>query len=77
MLAFLLEAIATRQDKCVEIVAAARSKRHKKQSAIGVGENKNAEPLYARARDVKASVEAGVSPAEPVAADTAAATVNH
>ena len=41
----------------------------KKQSGIGAGENKKPQPLHARARDVKASGEAGVSPAEPVAAE--------
>jgi len=41
----------------------------KKQSAIGAAENKNPEPLHARAHDVKASVEAGVSPAKARAAD--------
>ncbi|PYK24072.1 MAG: hypothetical protein DME59_14930 [Verrucomicrobia bacterium] len=76
MRACVLEAIAGRQDKCVEIIAAVRSRRHKKQSAPGGGENKNPEPLHARARYFKASVKAGASHAEPVAADTAAVTVN-
>ena len=77
MRAYVLEAIAARQDKCVEIIPeAARSRRHKKQSAIGGGENTKPEPLHARARYVKVSVESGASAAEPVAVDTAAVTVN-
>jgi hypothetical protein len=63
------------KNKYVEIIVA-RSKRHKKQSARGGGENKNPEPLHARAHDVKASVEAGVSPAKPPRSRKAATMVD-